>query len=215
MRALRKDASLVDRILEAIDVGDADDLEDLLDELANELERAARAGVDAAIVQIDIDDEGILDVANDRAIAYAEDRAAEMVGRRWINGELVENPNVEWRIDEATRDMVRESVEQAMSDGLSNDDLAAMLNEHYAFSEDRAMTIARTETAFADIEGNLAVYRETGITEKQWLAAPDCCDECQELDGAIAGIDEEFQGGGPPLHPNCRCDVLPVTEYED
>lgn len=35
---------------------------------------------------------------------YARDRAAEMVGKKWVDGKLIDNPNAYWRIDESTRD---------------------------------------------------------------------------------------------------------------
>jgi SPP1 gp7 family putative phage head morphogenesis protein len=74
--------------------------------------------------------------------------------------------------------------------------------------------IARTETAKADVEGNIEAYKQSGVVSgKQWITGAGCCDLCDELDGTIVEIDEDFPnegGSGPPLHPNCRCDVLPV-----
>lgn len=154
-----------------------------------------------------------LDLANQHAIEFAKQRAAEMVGMKWVDDELVPNPDAQWRIDEGTREMLRGDVRRALQEGWSSEQIADAIADSYAFSEKRATVIARTETARADVEGNLTGYRELGIAKKQWLTAPDCCDECHEIDGLTIGIDEEFPGGvgGPPLHPNCRCDVLPVT----
>lgn len=172
----------------------------------------------AALAQVGfVDDEAIVELVNEHAVRYARERAAEMVGRKWVGGELIENPSAQWRIDAATRDMVRALVTDAVESGWSNDRLAEALLEHHAFSDARAETIARTETAFADVEGNLEAYRQSGVVaQKQWLTAPGCCDECHEIDGVIVPLDGEFPGGAsaPPLHPNCRCDVLPVLEPE-
>lgn len=155
-----------------------------------------------------------LDLANEHAIKFARQRAAEMVGMKWVDGDLVPNPDAQWRIDEGTREMLRGDVRRAMQEGWSNEQIADAIADSYAFSEKRALVIARTETARADVEGNMTGYRELGVAKKQWLTAPDCCDECHEIDGLTIGIDDEFPGGvgGPPLHPNCRCDVLPVIE---
>lgn len=155
-----------------------------------------------------------LDLANEHAIEFARQRAAEMVGMRWVDGELVPNPDAQWRIDEHTREMLRGDVRRALQEGWSNEQIADAIADSYAFSEKRATVIARTETARADVEGNMTGYRELGVEKKQWLTAPDSCDECHEIDGLVVGIDDEFPGGvgGPPLHPNCRCDVLPVIE---
>jgi SPP1 gp7 family putative phage head morphogenesis protein len=138
-----------------------------------------------------------LELANEKAIAYAEERAAELVTK----------------VSDSTRDMLRSDVAQAMEEGSSNQDLADTIAQNYGFSDERSMVIARTETAYADVAGNLQAYRESGVVEgKKWITGDGCCDECQELDGVIVPLDEQFDGGvdGAPLHPNCRCDVLPV-----
>jgi hypothetical protein len=54
------------------------------------------------------------------------------------------------------------------------------------------------------------------VASKQWITGAGCCDECDELNGDTVALDEDFSTAdgavdGPPLHPNCRCDVLPIT----
>jgi hypothetical protein len=135
----------------------------------------------------------------------AADRAAEMVGMKWDDAKLVPNPDAKWRIDEATRDMIRETTTTAIKEGWSNKELADnLIGDTYAFSPERAMNIARTETANAQIQGTIAGWRgSNSVIGKQWSAAPDCCDECQAYDGLIVGLDEEFPEGDPTLHPSC------------
>lgn len=189
-----------------------DDAQDLLEEIT-------QAGGAVALEQIGFAaDESITNQLNEYALDYAQERSAEMVGKRWVDGELVDNPDAEWVISETTRDMLRDDIAQAIEDGTSNEDLADLISENYAFSDERAETVARTETAFADVAGNLNAYQESGqVASKRWLTAPDCCDLCDELDGEVVDLDEDFPndgGDGPPLHPNCRCDVLPVLTEE-
>jgi SPP1 gp7 family putative phage head morphogenesis protein len=209
--------SRLDRLMRAIDKGKLvlvlEDVEPLLEELA-------RAGTASALDQVEISDADITSQANDEAIAYAKDRAAEIVGMRYDeDDELVENPNAEWRIDDATRELLRADVSRAEEEGWSNDRLASAIESNYAFSEDRAAVIARTESAFADVAGNLAAWDASGLVSgKQWIVSADACDECQPLDGVVVALDEDFPDGGgdgPPLHPNCECDVVPVLEDDD
>lgn len=178
----------------------------------------AKLGVTQAAVQVDVDDEAMIKLANKNAIAYADERAAELVGKRVDgNGNIVDNPNPQYSIEETTREMIRADVTRAMEEGLSNDELAAILKDSYAFSEERSMTIARTESAAADTNGNLELYRSTGqVAKKEWIVGEGCCEECEELDGKVVGLDEEFDDGVfiPPAHPNCRCDYLPVLEED-
>jgi len=173
---------------------------------------AVAAGKDA-VSDMGLFDKDTLAKMTARATDWSQARAAELVGKKLVDGELVDNPG--WSIPEATRDMIRSAVTQAMEQGASNDELAKALMESDAFSRSRAETIARTETAMADSQGAIAGWKATGLVGgKQWLAAPDCCDECQDLDGEIVSIDDEFDGGDPPLHPNCRCAVTPVLTDE-
>lgn len=206
------DEEVVTTIIAGLDLGDWAPLVIALGtELAILYFEAAKKAAQQIGARLSVD---ALDLANEHAIEFARQRAAEMVGMKWVDGKMVPNPDAQWRIDDGTREMLRGDVRRALQEGWSNDQLSDALVDSYAFSEKRATVIARTETARADVEGNLTGYRELGVTKKQWLTAPDCCDECHEIDGMIVGIDEEFPGGvgGPPLHPNCRCDVLPVIE---
>jgi SPP1 gp7 family putative phage head morphogenesis protein len=216
---VKDEQDLVERILAAVDAGNADD--DLIELVQQYLSESVKAGADAAAVQIGVSDDNdkIVDLVNEKALDYSKTRSAEMVGMRWEDGELVPNPNTEWQIDEATREMLRGTIAEGLEQGLSNDALADIIGDAYAFSDERAEVIARTETAFADVQGNLTVYRESGmVSGKQWLTSEGCCDECEKLSNVVVGLDEEFPdegGDGPPLHPNCECDVLPVLAEEN
>jgi SPP1 gp7 family putative phage head morphogenesis protein len=211
------DASEIDRILNSIDLEGlivlADDFEEIYEELVKD-------GAREALAQLGVGDdiEALTKQVNERAVEWAKDRAAEMVGKRRLpNGELIDNPNASWVIEDSTREMLRSDVARAIEEGWSNDKLAGQIADSYAFSDERAMMIARTETAFADVAGNMIAYKESGLVDKkQWLAAADCCDECQDLNGEVVGIDEPFSDGSdaPPAHPNCRCDFLPIQTDE-
>lgn len=192
----------------------------LVDGLKSSLSVVALDGVGEAFFQVGVDPDSIedaLSLANDKAIEFASNRAAELVGMKWQNDELIENPSPIYSITESTRDMLRNKVTQAMEEGWSNDTLASEIKAEYAFSAERAESIARTETAIADVEGNVAAYEESGLVEsKQWLTAPGCCPKCAELDGMIIPLNNYFVPGSfrknAPLHPHCRCDTLPVLK---
>jgi hypothetical protein len=166
------------------------------------------AGVAATAGSESLSEFGLFDAATlkrvtAKATAYAQDRAAELVGMRWKDGELIVNPNAEWAISDTTRSSLRTLVTNAMDAGSSNQALAKAIREATAFSSDRAEMIARTETGFADKFGNKTGWRESGVVAgRQWMSSADCCDECQEYDGTIIGIDDEFDWGDEP-HPNC------------
>jgi hypothetical protein len=164
---------------------------------------AVAAGTEA-VSELGLFDAKTLKLVTARATAWADSRAAELVGMKWIDGALVENPDAAFSIAETTRTTLRDLISKAMDKGSSNSALAKDIQEATAFSSDRAQLIATTETATADIQGNIAGWRASGVVGgRQFNAAPDCCDECQAQDGVIVGIDEEFPEGDAPLHPNC------------
>lgn len=162
------------------------------------------------------------DQMNERALLFAQERGAELVGMRNIGTKetpvWVPNPNAKWTISDSTREYIRADIEQAINEGWSTDKLKDTLSENYAFSDSRAETIARTEIAKADMEGNMAAYRASGVVMgKEWVLGNEGdgieCDECM-ANAAQGPIDlnESFNSGddAPPLHPNCRCTVIPV-----
>lgn len=192
---------------------------DLTPEVEEVLVRIATDGVQVAFDQIGVDPgPDMLQLANKRAIAWAQARAAELVGmQRQADGTLSENSNAAYAISDSTREMLRGDVATALDEGLSSDDLAAQLEDSYAFSADRAETIARTELANADVQGNLAAYRSSGVVKgKEWVLGSEHEDDDECDDAAAMGVvdlDDDFGGlGDPPAHPNCVCDVLPVLD---
>lgn len=217
----------IERILAKIDFSGwvvlAGDIGPVLDELAKETGQAVlvRLGID---VEANAD---ILNIVSAEALAYAEKRAAEMLGMRVDGlGRLVPNPNAYWQITEGTREGVRAEVMQALEEGWSNDKLADALADSYAFSDDRAMVIARTETQMAQQSAALDSYKASGVVDgKQWLTAEDdrVSDECQANgdagpngDGVLRDWDDAYPSGdaAPPAHPNCRCTLLPWFDHD-
>lgn len=144
------------------------------------------------------------------AINLAQQRAAEMVGRKWAQGHLVPNPNATWQITQGTRDMIRSLVETAIAEGWSSDTLADAMLGHRAFGSARARTIARTEVRISQMQGQLAGAQAAGATHKAWSTSLDdkVSDECVacEQEGELE-VGSAFGSGqhAPPNHPNCRC----------
>lgn len=84
--------------------------------------------------------------------------------------------------------------------------------------EQRAIMLARTEVIRAHHVGMIQEYKNyelAGVYVKaEWSTAGDdkVCEECASLDGKIFTIEE----AEPliPVHPNCRCIVLPIVMEE-
>jgi HK97 family phage portal protein len=114
-------------------------------------------------------------------------------------------------------------------------ELKKSIREYFDDSK-RAENIARTEVSRAAGFATEQTYKEAGVIGKQWITAPDerVCQFCHEMDGKIIGIGKNFWNKGDsmigedggrlsfdytgvssfPLHPQCRCDIVPVFNPE-
>lgn len=210
----------LDRILAEMDLSG---LNVLAAASAEEIKRVAASSGKRALAQVGAGDDGqLVNLVNERAADYARERAAEMVGKRvGPDGTLIDNPNARWRIDDATRDMLRSTITTALDEGVSQEELQERIENSYAFSEERAQMIARAEVGNANSEGALQGYREAaeaGIkVRKQWLPDVGACEICQaNADAGPIDLDDTFPSGdeAPMAHPNCECSVVPVVDEE-
>lgn len=94
---------------------------------------------------------------------------------------------------------------------LSGDDLLS-------FSKMQSTRITRTEVLRASNQSALDAWEQSGVVEgKQWVTA-GATDDCAAYEGQIENLSNnfyddasEFLDGDPPLHPNCRCTLVPIV----
>lgn len=131
-----------------------------------------------------------------------------------------------------TIEALTKTLAEGIEEGESVAKLAGRVNHVYGEAKGyRAERIARTETLKASNTAANAAYKQTGYVVSQvWYANPGACAFCEELDGTTVGLDETFASEGetieggdstmtvdyenvdvPPLHPNCRCTIIPVS----
>ncbi len=184
------------------------------------------AAVDASVETIKqlglFDRGGLVNQVSERAVGYAQERGAELVGKRRLpDGTIVNNPNAEWRIDETTRDEINKIITEGLKNNIGRDDIADEIEKSFWFSADRAEMIATTEIAMANGRSNLESFhaaRRVGVkVKKSWLPDPDACPICQENgDAGPIDLDDDFPSGDDtvPAHPWCECAILPEVEEE-
>src|SRR3990167_5831972 len=136
-------------------------------------------------------------------------------------------------INTTTREDLRKTLGQGLADGESIEDLKDRVKRVFDIADNsRARKIARTEVIRASNFGTNEAYIQSGVVSgKEWLTEQDDrTDEfCAEMDGKIIDLEDNFfdlgdsfKIGGrilnidlfsveyPPLHPNCRCTLIPV-----
>ncbi|MDE1907254.1 MAG: hypothetical protein KGH75_12470, partial [Rhodospirillales bacterium] len=179
------------------------------DDYSDTLQAVAADGSKETVAQIVQDDPEVAGAANaagfdmldhqdPRAIEWAKDHAAKLLSSDGSGGELAD----------ATRNMIRDAITQALEDRSTRAELASVLSDAYAFSPERAALIATTEIRNAQANGGLIGAQTVGMKSKRWIEDPDPCPVCV---GNAAQkwipIDKPFQGGvmAPLQHPRCRC----------
>lgn len=141
-----------------------------------------------------------------------------------------------WSIDTDTNKKLQRNFEQILAQWLSFDEWKDLLLETFdELKTSRAELIVRTETVRAWNWGSELWRKQSGVVEKkQRYTALDerVCEFCWPMNWKIVWIDENYFdkwnvliGANwhelkldysatpyPPLHPNCRCVILPVIE---
>jgi hypothetical protein len=114
----------------------------------------------------------------------------------------------------------------------------SVMQQYDEVGQTRALVIARSESARAFTRGQEQAWKDTDVVAgKRWLLAPDACAFCAqfyaEYGNRVVPIGEPFAPIGtsisadgqtmvldyedietPPLHPNCRCDMVAVMTSE-
>ena len=138
--------------------------------------------------------------------AVALDRASE-----WAlpyAGQLIDG------IDATTRDTINELVSQTMANpDASLDDLASAIQANFAdMSDYRAEMIARTETAYAAGNGDVAGFRDTDTNYVE-ISDGDAFDEpCADADGRVWSVD--YYEANMLEHPACGRSASAITDEE-
>lgn len=243
--------------------------------LARVVESLDRGDVDAAVEAIRWDAVGepvlkrdmlrilrdIFDDAGGVSAALIPDASFSVLNPRGLQSMAEHGAELVKNISAGTRAGLRQTLVDALAEGLNAQSTARLVREHVGLSprfaqavsryrlqllsqgmaaaevktfsaqyaaklrQHRAMTIARTESAFAATAGQHEAWEQAaddGLFDREtarrvWITTPDDLAEhdapsCSDFNDAKATMDGEFSVGGytakrPPLHPGCRCAV--------
>ncbi len=110
---------------------------------------------------------------------------------------------------EKVRDEIHGILAGATDAGLGPLDTARQLSNRFEqYKRFEFERLARTEAAFASIEGSRGQMQDLGVRYVRWLLSAGACPICQSFEGLLIGIDETDRH--PPGHPNCLCDLAPA-----
>ncbi|HDR7275040.1 TPA: minor capsid protein [Bacillus paranthracis] len=108
-------------------------------------------------------------------------------------------------------DKLNSILSEGLAKGWNMAKYAKELKKVTDFTTYEANRIARTETARVANEGNKRAFREYGVERVEWVASLEkrTCERCAALHTKkfILGQEPPL-----PLHPHCRCVLVPVLE---
>lgn len=127
------------------------------------------------------------------------------------------------RYSQSSLGQMRSVAEKAIDEG--EDPVEAIETRLTEWEERRPGKIAMRETVQLSNAMALFAFASAGVTRKVWVAqGDDSCPFCQELDGQVVGINEDFvrtgevqadevmkvksSTGHPTLHEGCECQIV-------
>lgn len=200
------------------------------------LQDAGDEGVDVGVGQIQmVNAARATAAASEDAEAYANRRSAELGGMKWVEVdketpgaverdgvyvELVEDKDAHWPLTKVMERDLEASITQAVVEGWTADQLAAVLDVSFALSAERMSIVADNEITNAQGNGTYSLWRRSGaITLVRWKTADkdreiDECDACEQQ--GVVPLGHEFAEGvfAPRLHPFCECELVVVDPNE-
>lgn len=118
-----------------------------------------------------------------------------------------------WENISRLQETLNEGLINCLVTGKKTTELKHILMERFGVSYHRADTLVRTEIAHIQTEATKQRYQDYGIERVQFWADPDerTCPDCGALHKKIYPATAQVP---LPLHPNCRCALVPVIEDE-
>jgi len=167
------------------------------------------------------------------AMIFAGDEEGEFIlNARYEKYVKARTQKMAQNFNDQTLEKLNKSLAEGIQEGESLSKLRKRVDVIYGDAEKyRTLRVARTETLNASNEATNEAYRQTGYVKgKEWYVNPDACELCTPFEGKTIGLDDTFVKEGesyedsngeahensyddidsPPLHPNCRCTILPV-----
>ncbi len=204
-------AARIENTLELLPAKERNRLKALYD---TDLQRAEKVGREAGVSLDKIIDQKKKEPL--RANAKPNTDAMKGAGRRLEKFWADENSNLTDRVKALTREAALKGeswrtlslkIRELLTTG--DQSLESQRKNKRMGIAQRAELIARTEMAYAYIEGQKDNYRQMGYEFVRWSAAAErTCGYCMSRDGLIYNIDEI--DGAIPAHPRCRCSLIPV-----
>lgn len=120
-----------------------------------------------------------------------------------------------WKNTERLADTLNEQLINCVVTGQKTTALKKMLQDRFNVSYNNAEMLVRTEIAHIQTQAAEQRYKDYGLERYEYLGRDehDIGCNCKKLNGKVFLLSEMQTGkNAPPLHPNCRCAIIPVID---
>ena len=148
------------------------------------------------------------------------DMAEQMVNQVWCADGKSWSERV-WGNTEALKAALQEGLIECVVTGKKASDLKKRLQDEFGASYRQADMLVRTEMQHIQTTAAKQRYEDDGITKYEFLGREEThgCSHspsCHDLDGQVFYMkDMKIGRNAPPIHPNCRCSIVPVVDLEE
>lgn len=157
--------------------------------------------------------ETAVDAAESGALALSNAFVHEVITEPW-SGAMFSSRI--WKNEWNMAQRVSEMVGRSLIAGHSTKRIARDIEEALGVDRRNAERLILTESAHVKTEADLQLFNTLDIRRVEFHATLDnrtCEEECAQHDGEIIAIKDLKDGiNKPPLHPRCRCVLLPYNE---
>lgn len=140
--------------------------------------------------------------------------AEEAVRRIWCADGKLWSDRV-WEHKTALQQELQSGIMNCVIAGRDHRKLVRDLQERFDVAHSAADRLVRTELNHIQNQGAMRGYLDAGYTHYQFISAIDnrTCDECEDLDGQVFAFADAVEGiNFPPIHPNCRSNIIGYKE---
>lgn len=138
----------------------------------------------------------------------------EAAKRAWCSDSMTYSDRI-WKHKAELQAVLQQDLMDCVIQGKSHKHLVKDLRHKFGVAEHQAECIARTELNYIQNQAAMRGYIDAGYQMYQFISAIDdrTCDECGELNGQVFMFSEAEEGiNFPPMHPNCRSNIIGYKE---
>lgn len=142
--------------------------------------------------------------------------AQQMINRIWCADGKTWSERI-WKNLDLLAETLNDELIHCVVAGKKTTELKNLLQERFNVSYNRAEMLVRTEMAHIQTQAAKQRYQDAGLTKYEFLGRDehDIGCKCKQLNGKQFYFGEMMEGvNAPPMHPNCRCGIIPVVEID-